>query len=151
MEISSLISKSDFLKAYGLWGVNRYKKFIDHIEEKFGELIDYETSMESLSIKATWKDSGGNTHASVHGFVSRRDQTSKCGGEIVWLKRLGTFRGNCWSCLEPKSDFEYFEEARELFYSHQYRKFLVISKFIEIKYQGNCRFKRMCEIAKSRV
>ncbi|WMN90628.1 hypothetical protein NI377_09745 [Vibrio parahaemolyticus] len=92
MEISSLISKSDFLKAYGLWGVDRYKKFIDHIEEKFGELVDYETSMESLSIKATWKDSGGNTHVSVHGVLSRRDLISECGGEIVWLRRLGAFR-----------------------------------------------------------
>ncbi len=151
LAISKFINKSDFHKAYGLWDIDKYRKFIEYVEEKFGEVIDYETSIDNLYIKVSWNDNGGNIHATVCGSISRRDQKSECGGEIVWLKRLKTFRGNCWSRLDKKSDFDYFEEARKYFYYREYHKFLAISKFIEIKYHNNRPFRRMCEIAKARV
>ena len=126
-------------------------QFSRHIKEKLDEVTDEETYVDNLFIKEVWKDNGGNVHATIRGRVSRRDQSGECGGEVVWLKRLKIFRGNFWSRLNPKTDYEYYEEARKLFYSGKYVEFISVSGFIYEKYQNNPPFKKMRAIAKART
>ncbi len=151
IEVPNFISQREFRKVYGLWGGDRYMQFVHYVKEKIEDVIDYETSVDDLYIKRSWTDSGRNIHILILGSVSRRDQISECGGEIVWLRRLKRFRGHCWSRLNPKADYEYYEEARRLFYSRKYSDFLSLSIFIAHKYENYRPFRRMCEIARARV
>ncbi len=150
-QINKFIPKFTFTRSYGLWSESRYDQFLCFVSEQIAHTIDKETSIVSLSIQNKWQDQGGNIHASLRGKISRRNEEAEIGAEIVWLKRLKTFRGNVWSHLSPKSDNELYSEARLLFHTGKYSEFLGLAKYIEDSFSNNRVFSKMKSIAGRRV
>lgn len=150
-EIKKLIPQFTFRRRYGLWSKSRYEQFLCFLSGEIAQSIDKETSIVSLSIQNEWRDQGGNIHASLRGNIVRRNEEAEIGAEIVWLKRLKTFRGNVWSHLKPKSDNELFLEAKLLFHAGRYAEFLALAKYVETAFCKNRVFSKMQSIAGRRV
>ena len=150
-QIQKLIPQSTFRHRYGLFSKTRYEQFVCFVSEKVVQSIDRETKLLSLSVENKWHDQGGNTHASLRGKIARRNEKADIGAEIVWLKRLKTFRGSFWSHLNPKSDNELFSEAKLLFHAGKYAEFLALANYIESFYSSNPVFSKMYSIAGRRV
>lgn len=146
-KLEEFITQFTFKRKYGLLSTGRYKQFLSFISEKVQQSIDKETKLVALSLENEWKDQGGNTHVSIQGIVSRRNEEADIGAEIVWLKRLKTFRGSFWSHLNPKSDTELFFEAKLYFHAGRYEEFLALAMYIESVYSKNRIFKKMVSIA----
>ena len=149
--IRKFIPQFTFSRRYRLWSESSYDQFLCFVSEKITHAIDKETSIVSLSIQNNWRDQGGNIHASLRGKISRRNEEAEIGAEIVWLKRLKTFRGNFWSHLNPKSDNELYSEVRLLFHIGKYSEFLALAKYIEDSFSNNRVFSKMKSIAGRRV
>ena len=150
-EIEKFITQFTFVRKYGLLGLGRYKQFLSFVSTKMQQSIDKETKLVALSLKNKWKDHGGNTHVSIQGKISRRNEVADIGAEIVWLKNLQIFRGGFWSHLNPKSDLELFSEAKLYFHAGMYAEFLSLAKHIELVYSKNRIFNRMLSIAERRL
>ncbi len=81
----------------------------------------------------------------------RRNEGADIGAEVVWLKRLKSFRGGFWSHLDSKTDYELYSEANFYFHSGRYAEFLALAKYIESVYSSNRVFNKMSSIAERRV
>ena len=149
--INNLISRKTFIFKFGLLSPSRYRQFIKQISEKLRLIIDKETKIVSLTLNKRWKDYGCNTHVIIQGNIIRRNEQANLRAEIVWLKRLKSFRGSFWSDLTPKSDTELFNEAKHFFHVGKYADFLAISEYIKEKYSKNKIFSKMRTMAKCRT
>ncbi len=149
--IEKFIPQFTFRRKYRLWSTGRYNQFLCFISDKIKQSIDKETKLVNLSLENEWKDQGGNTHVSIRGKVVRRNEEADIGAEVVWLKRLKSFRGSFWSHLNPKTDSELFLEAKLYFHSGRYAEYLALAKYIESVYSSNPVFNKMYSIAERRV
>ena len=138
------------MSAFGL-PEDRFEQFREHVLPRLLTALGADLDLlPSLRVRNRWTDRGGNRHVLLEGSVGRREQQHEIGGKVVWLPRLGVFRGHMWVRPEPREDWEYLMDARAAFRLGEYGKCSRICGWIAGTYGDRPAFKRMREIAESR-
>ncbi len=114
--------QNDFVKALGLFDHAQYEMFNDKLNKELAEKLHPSAMVNSLDFISTWKDSGGNTHATLKGLVRVLGDGKEIGAEFVWLKTLKRFRGKVWSSVEIPSDLQLLMMARDRYRKSDFRK-----------------------------
>lgn len=109
------VTKESFTKAYGLKDEASYERFKEKLCREFEKSIHPFVAVGRFDFSSSWKDSGNNIHARWEGEVTGWGQGAEIGGEFVWLRRTGSFRGRLWSKLERFTDLQLSTLARQEF------------------------------------
>jgi len=142
--------KKQLMSEFGL-PEGHFEQFRRHVHSRLSAALGADLDLlQNLRARNRWTDRGGNRHVLLEGSVGRRDQQHEVGGEVVWLPRLGVFRGHMWVRPEPREDWEYLMDARAAFRLGEYGECLRICGWIAGTYGDLPAFKRMRTIAESR-
>ena len=109
------ISHHDFAVAFGIHDGILYERFVERLSDQLEHILHPSSEIENMAVANTFMDAGNNIHCVIKGSVSAFGSEAQIGGEIVYLKRSGSFRGTLWSTLANPSDIELFALARENF------------------------------------
>jgi hypothetical protein len=113
--------RSEFKEAYGLSGAPAYECFLAKLNSELVRELDEVTAIHSLKFHASWRDAGGNRHASLLGQTTRFHQSGDLRGQLVWLRKAKVFRGWLKNSLEPHTDRQLALMARESFRTGNFR------------------------------
>ncbi|CAN5342152.1 hypothetical protein BH20ACI2_BH20ACI2_27140 [soil metagenome] len=117
-----VIPLPDFAKAFGLTDNIQYEMFNEKVNKELDAKIHPSAVVDNFDFISTRNDRSGNIHALLGGNVSGFGQQKEIGGEFVWLKNLGCFRGRVWSSLEMHSDLQLLLMARDSYRKLEYHK-----------------------------
>ncbi|MEP7213444.1 MAG: hypothetical protein ABI791_10230 [Acidobacteriota bacterium] len=106
------LSKREIVGAFGSKSSDYFQEFNQKLSSELEAKIHPTAELENLRLNSTWKDTGGNIHASLKGEIKFLGQCGEVGGEFVWLNNIKKFRGKAWSSLEIASDGRLLEDAR---------------------------------------
>ena len=150
LDVLDFIGRREFIRAFCLVRAARYREFLRHVEWQLTLVMDAESELLSLNIEKIGQNLQCNTMVTLGGVLARRDEQLKLTGHILWIAQRKFFRGTFWRDREPKSDAQYYSEARSLFYAGRYSEFLEIARYISDSYQDSRAFRKMQQIAEQR-
>ncbi len=114
------ISYHEFAAAFGIQDRILYERFVERLSVQLELLLHPSSEIKNMSIANTFRDVGHNIHCVLKGSVTAFGSEAQIGGEIVYLKRISSFRGKLWSTSANPSDTELFAFARENFRNNKF-------------------------------